>query len=95
MVFLGVGFRFQEGQNSRPYMAWYVVSAAETVGNVALSLRYKTLSFDGTHLTQRLTVLTLIIIGERVISVATSVSLIVQNEGWSKSRPHIFSAIAS
>ncbi|KAH8901317.1 hypothetical protein GQ53DRAFT_835170 [Thozetella sp. PMI_491] len=88
VVAFGIGFRFEEGKNSRVYIAWYIISAVEAIGTLAMSLYRKWenyLSFNGSHLTERMTTLTLIIIGERVISVATSISHIVQNEGWTKS----------
>jgi low temperature requirement protein LtrA len=83
MVYLGVGFRFQDGVNSRVFIAWYVIGGVETLLNLGLSLYSKVLSFNGTHLTERMTVATVIILGEGVISIAKTVAVIVKNDAWS------------
>jgi low temperature requirement protein LtrA len=82
MVYLGITFRFEDGKNSRVFLAWYVLGILEALVNIFLGLYSKALSFNGTHLTERMTVLTLIIIGEGVMGVAKMVVLIVQNDGW-------------
>lgn len=44
----------------------FVVSMLEIIGNLAVSLvrKYKVVSFEGSHLAERLNLLTLIILGE-------------------------------
>jgi hypothetical protein len=63
-VYFGTTFRFREGKNSRAFISWYVIIAVETILQVLLALRFKVLSFSGTHLTERMTVSTLFMIGE-------------------------------
>lgn len=84
MIYLGITFRFQD-YNSRVYIAWYIVAICETLLNIGLSLFWPVLSFKGTHIINRMGLLTLIIIGEGVIVVCTNVTTIVKNpDSWSK-----------
>lgn len=64
MVYLGVSFRFEDNRNSNAYIAWYLVMALEAIVQVGLSLYSKVLSFNGTHLCERMTILTMFILGE-------------------------------
>lgn len=84
MVYLGISFRFEDGKSSRVHIVWYVMAGCEAMLNMGLSLNYKVLSFNGTHLTERMTTLTLIILGEGAAAVVDTVVVIVKNEGWSK-----------
>ncbi|KAJ8117575.1 hypothetical protein ONZ43_g4180 [Nemania bipapillata] len=81
-VFFGTTFRFQTGKNSRAFISWYVIIGVETFLQLILSLRFKVLSFSGTHLSERMTVSTLFMLGEGVNSLAENVVTIVQNKGW-------------
>jgi low temperature requirement protein LtrA len=84
MIYLGITFRFQK-YNSRVYVAWYVIGGCELLINVMLSLLCDVLSFKGTHLIQRFSLLTFIIMGEGIIVVANNISLIVKNpNSWSE-----------
>lgn len=85
MIYLGITFRFRD-YNSRVYIAWYIIAVIETALNVAFSLVWNVLSFKGTHLVNRMSLLTLVIIGEGIIVVCTNVTTIVKNpNSWSKS----------
>lgn len=87
LIYLGIAFRFRDG-NSRVYVTWYVVSVCEALLNVGLSLFWDVLSFKGTHLMNRMSLLTLIIIGEGVIVVCTNVATIVTSpDAWSNPPP--------
>lgn len=46
-------------------MAWYVIAVVETCVNIAVSSKWKVVSFKGTHLVQRMSLLTLIICKSR------------------------------
>ncbi len=84
MIYLGITFRFRD-YNSRVYLAWYAVAFAETFINIGLSIGWEVLSFKGTHLINRMSLLTMIILGEGVIVVCTNVTTIVKNpNSWSK-----------
>ena len=85
MIYLGITFRFRD-YNSRVYIAWYIIAVLETALSVGFSLVWDVLSFKGTHLVNRMSLLTLIIIGEGIIVVCTNVTTIVKNpNSWSKS----------
>jgi hypothetical protein len=85
IIYLGIIFGFKD-YNTYVYVSWYVVSILEILATVGLSLRWKVLSFKGTHLLSRMAMLTQIMIGEGVIVVAMGVAKIVTNaDSWSKS----------
>lgn len=64
---------------SNVYVAWYIISIAETLLTTAVSCRWRIISFKGTHLIERLSLLTLIILGEGIIVVCKAISKIVKN----------------
>ncbi|KAF2214923.1 hypothetical protein CERZMDRAFT_19998, partial [Cercospora zeae-maydis SCOH1-5] len=63
------------------YRIWYVVAILETVIATTISSIWRNISFKGTHLVQRMSLLTLIILGEGVIALASKSQRIVQSEG--------------
>ena len=67
-------------QNSNVYIAWYIIGICETVLTVGVSCFYRVISFKGTHMVQRITLLTLIILGEGIIVICKSISKIVKND---------------
>ena len=84
IIYLGIAFRFRDG-NSRVYIIWYIVGAMEAIIVVAASVVWEVLSFRNTHLIQRMSLLTLIIIGEGIIVICNNVSTIVTNpDAWSE-----------
>jgi low temperature requirement protein LtrA len=73
-------------QKSNVYIAWYVIALGETVLTVTVSCVWRIISFKGTHMVQRMSLLTLIILGEGIIVICKSISKIVKNEYlWSLS----------
>ncbi|KAH8663550.1 bacterial low temperature requirement A protein-domain-containing protein [Tricladium varicosporioides] len=83
LIYLGTLFAFKKGTNSKVYIVWYVTAILETTINVTISANWKVLSFEGSHLVQRMSLLTLIILGEGVIGICKSISTIVETEaGW-------------
>lgn len=64
-LYLGLSFVFlKESENYKyAYVAWYVMAVFEVGANIAIAGRWHVLSFKGTHLTERMTCLTLIIVG--------------------------------
>ncbi|KAF2688479.1 hypothetical protein K458DRAFT_440113 [Lentithecium fluviatile CBS 122367] len=67
-------------QKSNAYISWYVIALCETVLTVAVSCVYRVISFKGTHMVQRMSLLTLIILGEGIIVICKSISKIVKND---------------
>ncbi|KAJ4347952.1 uncharacterized protein N0V89_009324 [Didymosphaeria variabile] len=67
-------------QKSNVYIAWYIIALSETLTTVAVSCYFRVISFKGTHMVQRMSLLTLIILGEGIIVVCKSISKIVKNE---------------
>ncbi|KAK4221408.1 hypothetical protein QBC38DRAFT_550029 [Podospora fimiseda] len=78
MTYLGVAFGFKDGKG-KLFLAWYIVTALETVINIVFSLKWKTLSFEGTHLGHRMSLLTYILMGEGILTVLSSVAKVVIN----------------
>ncbi|KAH8713862.1 hypothetical protein HC256_006984 [Beauveria bassiana] len=75
-VYLGITFRF-DGKQSRVYITWYIFTAGEAVVSLVLSNYWKTLSFTRTHLMKRLSLITVMILGESIQSVAQNIATIV------------------
>jgi hypothetical protein len=67
-------------QKSNAYIAWYVIGLSETLITVCVSCIWRVISFKGTHMVQRMSLLTLIILGEGIIVICKSISKIVKNE---------------
>lgn len=64
LVYLGISFRYEVGKNSRVFVVWYIVGVLEMAVHLGFSQLSSVLSFIGTHLGERLNLLTLIILGE-------------------------------
>ncbi|PSN70736.1 hypothetical protein BS50DRAFT_267022 [Corynespora cassiicola Philippines] len=75
-----LGYTVYELQKSEVYIAWYVIGICETILTVAVSCVWRVISFKGTHMVQRMSLLTLIILGEGIIVICKSISKIVKNE---------------
>ncbi|KAH7353431.1 hypothetical protein B0T11DRAFT_117630 [Plectosphaerella cucumerina] len=75
-IYLGVSFRFAY-KNSDVFMFWYGVAAVEILITMGLSIYYNVLSFRGTHLLSRISLLTLIIFGEGVAQACGKITDIV------------------
>ncbi|KAI1622824.1 hypothetical protein EDD37DRAFT_444194 [Exophiala viscosa] len=66
--FLGVALGVEH--YPRCYLAWYAICAFEAVFVIAISCRWRVVSFKRTHLVERLGDLTLIVIGEGILSMS-------------------------
>lgn len=62
IIYLGVSFAFYRRTAYNAYISWYVVAVIEVGVNLALAAHWKAMSFEKTHLIERLTCLTLIIV---------------------------------
>ncbi|KAH8712198.1 bacterial low temperature requirement A protein-domain-containing protein [Phaeosphaeriaceae sp. PMI808] len=67
-------------RKSHVYIAWYVIAISETILTVVVSCVWRIISFKGTHMVQRMSLLTLIILGEGIIVICKSISKIVKND---------------
>ncbi|KAM5343971.1 hypothetical protein ACJ41O_012508 [Fusarium nematophilum] len=95
LIFLGITFRFRQG-NSHVFVAWYIVSCIEVVATFALSILCPVLSFKGTHLMKRMTVLTVMILGDGVVIIAQNVVTIVKSpDAWDSQTIGIVTAAAT
>ncbi|KAK6503134.1 hypothetical protein TWF481_008169 [Arthrobotrys musiformis] len=79
ILFLGLAFSFSATSNTKGYIGWYVVLSLEAVLVLSISLKWKIVGFKGTHLIQRMGLLTLIVMGEGIIGLCRATSL--TNEG--------------
>ncbi|PMD60148.1 uncharacterized protein K444DRAFT_589316 [Hyaloscypha bicolor E] len=78
-VYLGVTFAFGD-KNSTAYRSFYVIAIFEIATNIMVSSNWKAVTFKGTHLVQRMSLLTLIILGEGVMTTVQKITTIVYNE---------------
>lgn len=83
MVYLGITFRFRD-ENSHVFLAWYLVSIAEVLLTIIISNFWAVLSFTKTHLMKRMSLLTIIILGDGIVLMAQNVVTIVKTpDAWS------------
>lgn len=83
LIYLGISFRFQDGKRSRVYMTWYFISGAEGVITLVISNVWPLLSFTKTHLMKRLTLITIMILGDGLVNIAKEVVTMVKSpEAW-------------
>jgi hypothetical protein len=61
-LYLGISFLFSTETAGKAYIAWYIIAPFEVAANIAIATRWHVVSFKGTHLTERMTSLTLIIV---------------------------------
>ncbi|KAL3420975.1 hypothetical protein PVAG01_07420 [Phlyctema vagabunda] len=81
-IYFGTFFGFKgKDPNGKIFIVWYITVILETIINIVISVNWKVLSFEGSHLVQRMSLLTLIILGEGIIGVAKSIAIIVENDG--------------
>jgi hypothetical protein len=67
ILYLGISFAFLRKVSDHIYVAWYIIAVCEVGVNIAIAGRWHVLSFKGTHLTERMTCLTLIIVRSLLI----------------------------
>ncbi|KAI9158282.1 hypothetical protein HJFPF1_06274 [Paramyrothecium foliicola] len=80
IIYLAITFRFTNG-NSRVFVAWYAVSAAGVILTLVLSNHCAVMGLTKTHLMKRLTLLTVIILGDGIVVMAEKVVAIVKSPG--------------
>ncbi|KAL3465316.1 nineteen complex-related protein 2-domain-containing protein [Aspergillus heterothallicus] len=86
LIYFGLFFAFSEENSARSYIwtVWFALSWIEMWTVVATSCLTPGIGFRDTHLNVRMGLLTLIIIGEGVISVTRIVNKTVRPGGWTK-----------
>jgi hypothetical protein len=65
-----------KSQGSLAYRSFYVISIFEITTNIAVSSKWKAVTFKGTHLVQRMSLLTLIILGEGVMTIVQKITTV-------------------
>ncbi|XXG98874.1 hypothetical protein Hte_005204 [Hypoxylon texense] len=78
-IYLGVSFRYDMGRSSRVFLVWYIGGVVEMALHLSFSQLSHVLTFLGTHLGERLNLLTLVILGEGCIILAKSITLVVKD----------------
>lgn len=85
MIYLGITFRFSADKDSRVFITWYIVGALEVVSTLGLSIGFNILSLVKTHLMNRMSLLTIVILGESIVALAEKVVIIVEGpDAWGK-----------
>jgi low temperature requirement protein LtrA len=74
-------FRENELGHEKVYVVWYIVMLVEAIAVIAISCFWRMLSFKKTHLMERMSLLTLIVIGEGAIGVTKTVSRMMGKSG--------------
>ncbi|WZH41186.1 Bacterial low temperature requirement a [Fusarium acuminatum] len=95
MIYLGVTFRFTD-HNSNVFMTWYVLAGVEVILTFAIAYIFPVLSFQGTHLMKRMGLLTVIVVGDGIITICRSVVTIVEApDSWNSQTIGIVTASAT
>ena len=76
IIFLGLYFAFTQSASEKVLAGWYVVVVLEAVLVLAISGKISFLSFRSTVLVERLGLLTLIILGEGIISMCNALNAV-------------------
>ncbi|KAI4599749.1 hypothetical protein KJ359_001485 [Pestalotiopsis sp. 9143b] len=78
-IYCGIAFRYAEGKNSRVYIVWYILGVVEMGLHLSWSQMSEVLTFVGTHMGERLNLLTLIVLGEgsSLIGIVTSSAALI------------------
>ncbi|KAK4639885.1 hypothetical protein QC761_700940 [Podospora bellae-mahoneyi] len=79
IIYLGVAFAFKDGTDSKLYAIWFIMVGLETLITIVLSLKFQVLSFSGTHIVSRMSLLSYIFMGEGIITVLSAVTKVVIN----------------
>ncbi|KAF2712110.1 hypothetical protein K504DRAFT_479868 [Pleomassaria siparia CBS 279.74] len=74
-------FRENDFNHEGVYVIWYIVMLLECIGVITISCCWRMLSFKKTHLMERMSLLTLIVIGEGAIGVTKTVTRIMGKSG--------------
>jgi low temperature requirement protein LtrA len=64
ILYLGVSFSFYNETAHNAYIAWYVIGVVEVASNLFIAKFNDSISFQNTHLIERMTCLTLIIVSQ-------------------------------
>lgn len=83
LMYLGITFYFQNDKRSQIYMAWYFISSAEAILTLILSNVWAVLSFANSHIMKRLTLITAMILGGGLVSIAQgAVTMVKTPQAW-------------
>lgn len=74
-------FRGEDSKHRLVYLVWYAVAFLESVAAITISCCWRMLSFKKTHLMERMSLLTIIVIGEGAIGVTKTVSKLMGKQG--------------
>ncbi|KAF2873140.1 bacterial low temperature requirement A protein-domain-containing protein [Massariosphaeria phaeospora] len=74
-------FQHEFQENRGIYIVWYIVMIVEATAVITISCCWRMLSFKKTHLMERMSLLTLIVIGEGAIGVTKTVSRLMGKYG--------------
>ena len=74
-------FQAEDNTHHNVFVVWYIVMVLEAIGVIAISCFWRMLSFKKTHLMERMSLLTIIVIGEGAIGVTKTVSRIMGKHG--------------
>lgn len=74
-------FRGEDKSHRLVYLAWYGIAFLEALFVVTISCNWRMLSFKKTHLMERMSLLTIIVIGEGAIGVTKTVGKLMSKQG--------------
>lgn len=83
VTYLTLSFAFLAEASEQAYIAWYIIAVSEVSANIAIAGTWHVVSFKGTHLTERMTCLTLIIVSQPYL-VLVKAQLTFTTNSWER-----------
>jgi low temperature requirement protein LtrA len=81
-IYLGVSFGFlADHPRMKGYFSWYIVAIAETLFDFVVSFHFPVINYQNTHMVERMTLITLIILGEGIIGMTEATSTVFSSVG--------------
>ncbi|KAI9897359.1 hypothetical protein N3K66_007215 [Trichothecium roseum] len=77
-LYVGTLFFFDDKHKTHAFVVWYITGGLEMAATMLLSNLWHVLSFTDTHLMKRMSLLTIIILGDAIVALAQDVVLIVK-----------------
>ncbi|KAJ5172834.1 hypothetical protein N7492_005427 [Penicillium capsulatum] len=72
-IYLGVSFAYFRHEHYHAYIAWYIIAVLEVGVNLGVAAGWEAMSFKKTQIVERMSCLTLIILGEGIIGLTRTI----------------------
>jgi low temperature requirement protein LtrA len=82
VIYLGIAFGFiADEPRIHGYFSWYIVAIWETAFDFIVSCKFPVVNYENTHMVERMTLITLIVLGEGIIGATEATSIVFSSVG--------------